>query len=446
DNGSTWSSDVASILDYTQLKDYEETFRSNAVPFLIFDNEISNLTMFVKRNGKIDEAELSLQIEHENSADLRIWLNVNNYKKLLLFDREYKPTNFDLTIDLIDLGLTSADFDGKNFTLEIHDFSESFSGLINNFRIKLTHYKIPLGYQFSVTIPPSNNDTSVLFYLTLIDNLDFSTNTTLYTYHTDGLAPNISVVVLDSELNLAGDDFIRTSATIIDAGGIANVEIYYKYNLSDSWIIEQMTFDEDNFNYFYDIPILKSSGTVYYKVRAFDYSGLNSESVAYSTNYSNALAPKIILLDLPYPSPLDLQGAQALRIRVNATDDGEIEDIQLKYRFSETDEFTSVNMTYDTLNGYYYVDIIVPTITGNLSFSVIAEDNNQLTGESIIVTINYINATIADKDSDSLLVSVFVFLLGSAVLIGGVGAIGYLLYSNKEAIMDRLKKEDELDD
>ncbi|MFW9915329.1 MAG: hypothetical protein ACFFGZ_06925, partial [Candidatus Thorarchaeota archaeon] len=86
DNGTTWSSTPASTLNYNQnLRDYNETFAATDVPFLIKDQATSYLSLEVKRGGKVHQAILTIDFSHEQSTDVRIWLNLQE-TRFLIFD------------------------------------------------------------------------------------------------------------------------------------------------------------------------------------------------------------------------------------------------------------------------------------------------------------------------------------------------------------------------
>lgn len=289
DGGTSWRSSDASLINYANQVDYQQTlsFDPEQLPFLIRDNATTNLSLEVIRGSRIDSAILTVEFTHELSSDLRIWLTLDDDRRFLIFDRETVSINHQFTVDLIALGLGESDFDSQNFTLEIQDFSDLYSGRIELFEIELKHHNIPLGYQFMATIEKTRNDTTVLFYITLTDALENAENTSTFSYYSDGLAPNISVQLLSSPLDLAKKSTIKIEAGVTDIGGVMGVEIYYKFTESDEWIIANMVFDSENNRYVFDIPIPTTNGTLIYKIRAFDFVGLSSETSVYTLEFIN---------------------------------------------------------------------------------------------------------------------------------------------------------------
>lgn len=281
DREATWKNNDVSEIDYNKQEDYSEIFSAKdqeIVPFLIKDNNTSTLSLEVVRGGSVDSAEITVGFTHELSTDLRIWLTLNDDRRFLIFDREPSPTNHLFIVDLFELGLTQNDFDGRNFTLEIQDFSDLFSGFITTLDIEIKHHRIPLGYQFMATIPKTGNDTTVYYFLTLSDLILNSQNTSKYQYYSDGLPPSINVQAIVSPLDLSRGNSIQIVTNITDTGGILSVDIYYKFIESADWSIASMVFDNQTKTYVFDIPIPTANGTLIYKIRAFDLSGLASET------------------------------------------------------------------------------------------------------------------------------------------------------------------------
>ncbi|MFW9990459.1 MAG: hypothetical protein ACFFD4_00225 [Candidatus Odinarchaeota archaeon] len=393
DEGITWSNTLANPINYTAQIDYQEVFNAEDLPFVITDSSISYLPIEVIRRGGIDLAVLTVEFSHELSTDLRIWLSQGSEKRLLIFDRESGPVDAVLTFDLLELGFDQADFDHGKFTLEIEDFSASYSGVITSCHINLTHYEIPLGYQFIATIPQSNNDTTVYYYITMTDMYWNAINSSTFSYYSDGLAPNISVQEISSPLNMAGSFSIQVLANVTDITGLYDVEIYFKFSESDPWTIRSMSFDTITELYTINILVPTAGGTLTYKIRAYDLIGLLSESGSYEIEFTNGLGPIIEVLDVPYSTPLNMEGISTIQIRGNASDvDGTVMQVELNYKHSTTDEWTVVNMTLDQQAGYYYYDVDLPTKDGNLIFKITATDDSGIVVESIIHTIEFINA------------------------------------------------------
>ena len=278
DAGTTWNIIVASPIKYNDYIDYQKTYIAEDLPFLIQDNNTSRLSLEVARGGLVDSAVLTVEFTHELSTDLRMWLTLNDERRFLIFDRKPGPMVNTFTIDLFALGLNQSDFDSRNFTLEIQDYSDLFSGFVNKFEIKLKHHSIPLGYRFLVTIPQTGNDTHVLYFITLTDKVWNSENTSTYQYYSDGLPPTINIQTIVSPLDLSRGNSIQIEVNVTDTGGVLGVDIYYKFAESADWSVASMSFDPQTNMYVFDIPIPTANGTLIYKVRAFDFSGLASET------------------------------------------------------------------------------------------------------------------------------------------------------------------------
>ncbi|MHA2272874.1 MAG: hypothetical protein ACXACI_13495 [Candidatus Hodarchaeales archaeon] len=293
DNGTTWSSTPASALIYNKaLMDYNDVFAvTEDLPLLIKDQATSYLSLEVKRGGKVHQAFLTLEFSHDQSTDVRIWLNLQE-TRFLIFDREPGPTDITLTVDLIALGLNQSDFDQSNFTLEIEDFSDQYSGSISAFQIELIHYQYPLGFEYVATIPRSENDTTVTFYLTLTDIPLNSENTSLYSYYSDGVPPNVSIpadLPVGQTIDLAKASSIQITAIASDQGGILSVEVYYRFSENDSWTIGSMTYDSETNLYVFNAPIPTPAGNMTFRIRAFDNSGLTASTIEYSISFTNGV-------------------------------------------------------------------------------------------------------------------------------------------------------------
>ncbi|MFX1282893.1 MAG: hypothetical protein ACFFB5_04525 [Promethearchaeota archaeon] len=425
DNQISWIPIGANQINYQANMD-SETFTATDLHY-IKDNAMSYFPLEVIRSIPVDEAILTFEITHEMPTDLRIWLKLDDGRRFLLYDREPGPNTFTRNIDLTNLGINENDFTKGNFTLEIQDFSDIYSGSILNFEIEIRDYKYPLGYQYYVEIPASVNDTIVFFYINMTDNLWNSENTSLYQYYADGTAPNINMIQLSSPMNLAGKHYIRVSANIIDQGGVFGADAYYKFSEDDYWVIGTMSLNSTSGNYFFDVPISSENGTLFYKVRAFDLAGLSSETAVYSVSYSHGLAPFIEIQGIPYPSPLDMEGKNTIRIWANVTDfDGQVVNCTIGYRFTDADEWKFEDMVYDEETGYYYFDVKVNTKSGNLTFIIVASDNLDLTSESDPYTIEFVNAGTTPGLPTDLL------LFGTVLAVGGGGSIAAIVYLSKK--------------
>ncbi|MHA1401766.1 MAG: hypothetical protein ACTSQE_15550 [Candidatus Heimdallarchaeaceae archaeon] len=388
DGGTTWSNAVAYTIDYNDFIDYLETFVAVDLPFLIEDNDTSYLTLNVARGGGVNAAKLTIGITHERSTDLRLWLILDDGRRFLIFDRETRSTSFNIEIDLLNLGLVESDFTDANFTLEIADYSDLYSGSITAFEIELRDYSIPWGYQYISTIPNSSIDTTVQFYITLTDNLDNAKNTSIFSYYSDGLPPNISVIPITSPVNLEGAYTIEVMANITDNGEILCAEAYYRFSELDDWMIISMLYDSLSDLYYATISIPTSSGNLTYKVRAYDIAGFSSESDIYIVEFSNGLAPIITLLDTPYPTVLNIEKTKTFRIRANVSDDGILKSVQIYYKFESESEWVIEDMVLDN-ETFYYFDIELPKKSGVLIFKITATDDLNLVTETIVYEVNY---------------------------------------------------------
>jgi hypothetical protein len=435
DNGTTWSNSVGYPIDYSLEVFYQETFANTNLPFLIEDNDISRVQLEVVRGDKVDSATLRAEIFHDKPTDLRVWLVTDDGRKFMIFDREAVSSNIVLNVDLFALGLTQKDFTRANFTLEMQDFSDLYSGSLTKFEIELVRYNFPLGYQFKATIPASGTDTEVLFYITMTDVLWNAQNSTTLSYYADGLAPEIEVQTILSPLDLAGEHGIVVTAKITDFGGIYSAEIYYNVDNDSEWNVLAMVYDPSTELYSVVVPIFNEQGTLTFQIRAFDVSGLSNETEFFSIDYINGFAPVIIVQDAPFSSVLDMQKAQAIRVIANVTDDGIVQNVTIFYRFSDDQEWIQAEMIFDNETNTYFYDVIVPTSEGVLSFKILSTDDNGLTGETEIFSLSFENANPPSSDLLPLLV---VALIG----LGGAGA-GTVVYLRKTGKWP--KKEDSFD-
>ncbi|MFW9991666.1 MAG: proprotein convertase P-domain-containing protein [Candidatus Odinarchaeota archaeon] len=289
DNGTTWNSTVAALIDYAAHVDYNQTIAiNNAIPLNISDNSTTYLSLEVIRNITVDSANLTVSFSHENTTDLRIWLVLENGSRFLIFDRMAGTGNVTITADLFALGLVQSDFDSGNFTLEVQDLSATNTGSITAFQVDLYHHDLPQGYEFLGTIPPTGNDTTVIFYITLMDGLLNAKNTSTFTYYSDGLPPDISVQEIPSPLDMEQGSYIQVVANVTDAGGIQIVQIYYKFSENGTWQIQKMLLNPETEQYLFDIPLPVTSGKVFYKINASDLVEHTSETLIYIIEFSNA--------------------------------------------------------------------------------------------------------------------------------------------------------------
>ncbi|MFX1505778.1 MAG: hypothetical protein ACFFDC_06640 [Promethearchaeota archaeon] len=415
DSKTTWIPIGATQIDYPSMIDYQETYTATDLHF-VENNAITPYPLEIIRNGPVDTAILSFEITHELPTDLRVWLKLDDRRRFLLFDRESGPNTISRDIDLINLGITETDFNKANFTLEIEDFSDLYSGTLINYEVELIHHSVPLGYQYFVMIPASINDTTVYFYINMTDRLWNSENSTTFDYYADGLAPEVNVINHMPTVDLAGGYSIPVYATIKDQGGIFGADTYYKFSEEDEWMVGAMLEGSTQGSYSFDVPVPTTNGIMYYKVRAFDFAGLSNETAIFTVTYSNALAPFIEILGIPYPVPLDMNGTNTIRVWANITDDGTITNCTIEYQF-DSGEFVSKDMIFDNATVTYYLDIKVPKRSGNLTFIIHARDNLDLTSESDPYTIEYENAGTTSGLPPELI------LFGALLVVGGGGSV-----------------------
>lgn len=423
DDGLIWDNAVGYPIDYEspELIDYEDTFSSDELPFFIQNDFTSYLNFEVIRGGGVSVATLSVDITHEKPTDIRIWLVTEDGERFLIFDREPQTSVFNLSVDLLALGLDEDDFTDAIFTLEIQDYSELYSGSITGIELTLIHYTIPLGYGFMATIPASDNDTTVQFHITLTDLLGNEIDTSDYFYYSDGLAPTINLEALDTPYNLNGDHYIPITAEITDEGGISGADVYYRFSETDTWSFVPMVFDQELNMYVAYVQVDSVTGTLEYMVRAFDLSGLSSETSSVSIDFNNGLGPVITLVDAPYPSPYSMDDARSFRITANVTDDGSVTLVQIHYKLDNDTEWTIVEMSLDTETGQYYYDIKVSGAEGILTFKIVATDDLDLVTESDIFTIEYENASVFQP----------LAVIIPVVSIAAIGTLGYLFGTKK---------------
>ncbi len=425
----TWMNKVVEAIDYDLFVDYNEIFAAANLPYLIEDNTTRSVYLYVARNGKVDTAVLNVDITHENPTDLRIWLKTQDGREFLIYDRSPNTNSFNIEVDMIKLGLTQKDFTSMNFTLRMTDYSEYYSGMLTAFNIQLKHHSIPLGYQFLETIPQSVNDTDVQFYLTLTDQLGNVANSSIYTYYADGMVPNITLSNISSPLNVEGARYVTITAEIIDRSGINGAELYYKYKEKDNWIILSMNYNSSLGQYYANVPLINESGTIYYKVRAFDMVGFVAETNMTSFEHERGLAPIIELVDVPYPSPYDLEGNKTITIRANITDNSNF-TATLYYRFEEKEGWTQILMKLDPETGLYYAIVEIEQSEGILYFKISAIDESDLETETDLIVIEYING--------GKTVNPLVYIIGGA--IGGTLALtGLIVVLIKKGMFKKLK-------
>lgn len=287
-NGSVWDSVQASQINYNNIELPRQVFdasKNNDFPLLIKNADITKIDLNIKRLLDPQDAILFVDITHERSSDIRLWLSLTNGKRVLVYDRVVDGNLGNIEVSLFDLGFTLTDFDNNNFTLEIEDINSLYSGFINGYSIELIQYELPYGYEYLATIPKSDQNTDVLLFVTLTDNLDNIVNSSQFTYHSDGLPPEISIIGIEGPLKLTKKT-IKIQATVTDGTGISEVELYYRFSENDTWSIIQMSNLEEKDLFSVLVPLITSEGNMTYYARAFDHVGLSARSDEYSVEYS----------------------------------------------------------------------------------------------------------------------------------------------------------------
>ncbi|MCK4847857.1 MAG: hypothetical protein KAT16_02405, partial [Candidatus Heimdallarchaeota archaeon] len=421
DSGQTWTNTVSNPINYTDEIDYSEVFNQTELPFLIKDASSSQMSLDVSRRGGVDKATLTIKFNHDKSTDLRIWLLVNSQDQFLIFDREVANYGVTLKIDLLDLGLTQSDFDDATFTLLFQDFLLEYSGFLTAFSVKLVHYSAPTGYVYSAIIRASIIDSNVQFFITLTDLFWNDINSSTYSYYSDGINPNIEVIEQVSQ-DLEGSNFITVTASVTDQNGIFGVEIYSRFVDTDEWIIGTMILGDLSDSYYFEIPLDTKSGILHYYMKAYDNSGLFTESEVFDFAFENGLGPIISFVNLPYPNPLDLETKDNLMITVNVSDvDGTIvgESVTIYYKFSSPDEWNTFIMSYDVESGFYIYNVEIETQNGTLFIKIKASDDSDLNTTTDEIFINFINGPSDDDEATGGIEPIVVIIaLGSIISVG----------------------------
>ena len=332
---------------------------------------------------------MTIEFTHEQSSDLRMWIQTSG-AEVLIFDRIAGMDT--INVDLLKMGFHPSDFDNNNFTLVIQDFSEDFFGSIDSFEIELINYELPFPYQYSAEIASTVNDTSVSFYISMLDIFGNRLNSSIMSYHSDALAPTITLISIPSTVDLEGAQNIPIEAIVSDLGGIKNVEIYYSISKS-SWMIQQMYFDAETGYFRYDIIPENSSGEITYYIRAYDIIGYQSSSNITTFEFLNALGPIISVYGDPFGiDPVDMQKSGILPILANVTDNGGIVSVNLFYRFDTEEEWSNITMILINGTSTFEASIELPDTSGKVFFKIEAIDNENLITETQDYTILYENA------------------------------------------------------
>ena len=273
----------------------------------------------------------------------------------------------------------------------VQDFSEEYIGTIDVFEIELINYELPYLYDYSADIRKSDNDTEVMFYIGMYDNFGNMLNSSVQTYYSDGLVPELSLIGITSPLDLNGSQTIDVEVIASDSGGIENVELYYLFTNS-TWKIGQMYFDLDSGNYRYGIVPEISSGEVSYYIRVYDRVGYQTLSNISTIEFLNGLSPVISVYGDPFGiEAIDMNKGGILPILANVTDNEELISVKIFYKFEVDDEWSEVNMTL-TNDTTYIAEIDLPSTDGKVIFKIQAIDNENLVSETEEFVILYENA------------------------------------------------------
>ena len=179
-------------------------------------------------------------------------------------------------------------------------------------------------------------------------------------------------------------------------------------------------------NYYFNIPIDMNSGALIYYLKAYDNSGLFTESDVNNITFQNGLGPIVSIVDSPYPNPLDLETKNILLFLANVSDiDGTIVDVTIYYKFSSSAEWNNFVMSYDVESGFYNYNIDIERQNGTLFCKIEASDNLGLTTTEEIM-INYINGPLDEsKKVGGMEPIVVIIAVGSIISV--VGVAGFIL-------------------
>lgn len=414
DDGAIWYNNTISPIDYASIIKYQEVFTAPNLPAYIENQDFTNIILEINRKSNVHQALLKIDFSHELPSDLRMWLNFQD-TDIIIFDRLAGQNSIEL--DLFALGFIESDFDNSNFTLVIQDFSEEYVGTIDVFEIELISYELPFPYQYSATIKKSFNDTEVVFFIGMYDNFGNMLNSSLQTYYSDGLIPEVSLIGISSPLDLNGSQTIDIEVIATDAGGIENVELYYRFTNS-SWKISQMYFDADSGRYHYNLIPESSSGDVMYYVRVYDRVGYQTLSNTSTIIFFNGLGPFISVYGDPFGiDPIDMNKGGILPILANVTDNEELISVKIFYKFEVDDDWENVNMTLLNDSSTYTAEINLPSTSGKVIFKIQAIDNENIISETEEFVILYENAASSLGN---------ILLWGGGII--GVAALAFILF------------------
>lgn len=423
DDGETWSKSNPSTINYNPIVienfDVEDFID---LPLYLNNSELSYAILRVNQSTNLlfQQAVLTFAIDHDLSTDVRVWINVGG-QDYLVFDREYSIGGILIQVDLIELGIDKSYFVDSNFTLIIEDFSDLYVGSLELFQITLVDYDLPFGFTFEAIIPAANNDTMVTFYIQSVDLFYNVVNSSMFKYYADGLAPVITFSPLNNPYDADGSNFVRVSADVSDKGGIQSVEFYYRFTEDDAWVIQLMISDGSG-TYFADIPLQSENGNMSYYIKAIDTVGFNNRTLEYFIIYSDGKGPLIIVDETYFNETRDLEELNYYRIFAEITDNGEVVNATISYKFDAEDDFKVDEMLYNETTGMYYYDIRVVDKEGIIIFQITAVDDSDLIQTTDLFTISFENATQNLTGLETGLI-----IGGGVVLLGGGGAAAVLL-------------------
>ena len=288
-NGSTWSNNTASQINYNAYK-VTSTSTYPTLPYNI-PSGTSNLQLQVDQ-PRVDTATLKLGLTFDEGSYLRIYL-IGNNKSVILFDRvQGTYSNKLFAFDLFSLGFTKEDLQANDFYLSIVDYSNNYFGQITQFQFTFAYYTIPYGYQWMNTVPMSINDTIVKYYFNATDFVNNTAFTNVYSYFADGDAPTMDVLTnTTNQIQLNSARTIEVSTLVQDQGGIFDVELYYRFDNTNSFQIVLMQYDNVSkiYSYSVTVPVSDVNGTFYYYIKSYDNVGFTSISPEFNMTYITPL-------------------------------------------------------------------------------------------------------------------------------------------------------------
>ncbi|MFH1721917.1 MAG: DUF2341 domain-containing protein, partial [Candidatus Altiarchaeota archaeon] len=134
---------------------------------------------------------------------------------------------------------------------------------------------------YSAIIHASNNTTETFFYVSMVDDEGFASNSSQFSFWFDAEPPLIHALWFDPFYPDAFDE-VTVYANVTDNLGLLNVSLSYSY---DGINFTQVVMNEENGIYSGLIPAANETTLVYYGVAAFDLAGHvnETETKAYYT-------------------------------------------------------------------------------------------------------------------------------------------------------------------